>query len=138
MTPGLLHVGGTGCRAESSLPDAATTAPRLEPGLAAGRGQSCSARLTTDRPLSLLETGSRLTGADGYRRAMAVRPGVVPSARRVRRRWYMRWWVWTAVVLLLALLILLGRGMQHADRGDDGILYQLFQRAGGGRAPKAQ
>jgi len=50
----------------------------------------------------------------------------------------MRWWVWTAVVLLLALLMLLGRGTQRADHEDDGILYQLFQRAGGGRAPKPQ
>jgi hypothetical protein len=51
---------------------------------------------------------------------------------------YMRWWVWTAVVLLLALLMLLGRGTQHENREEDGILYRVFQRAGGGRAPKPQ
>jgi len=26
----------------------------------------------------------------------------------------------------------------HASNGNDGILYDLFQRVGGGRAPKAQ
>jgi hypothetical protein len=75
-TPGLLHAGGTGCRTESSLPHAATTGRASSRVQRPGRARAVRAPLMTDRPLSLLETGSRLTGADGYRRAMAVRPGV--------------------------------------------------------------
>jgi hypothetical protein len=40
-------------------------------------------------------------------------------------------------VLAVLLALLLGHRM-HASNGNDGILYDLFQRVGGGRAPKAQ
>jgi len=40
-------------------------------------------------------------------------------------------------LLLLLLLIVLGSGRHGANQKNDGILYQFFQRVGGGRAPKS-
>ena len=65
-----------------------------------------------------------------------VAPGALREPRR-RSPWYGRWWVWTLLVLAVLLALLLGHRM-HASNGNDGILYDLFQRVGGGRAPKAQ
>jgi len=65
-----------------------------------------------------------------------VASGALLEPRR-RSPWYGRWWVWTLLVLAVLLALLLGHRM-HASNGNDGILYDLFQRVGGGRAPKAQ
>jgi len=67
-------------------------------------------------------------------------PEVASGALREPRRrspWYGRWWVWTLLVLAVLVALLLGHRM-HASNGNHGILYDLFQRVGGGRAPKAQ
>ena len=40
------------------------------------------------------------------------------------------------VLLLAAALFLFGPMAHRASGQDDGILYRMFQRMGGGRAPK--
>jgi len=64
-------------------------------------------------------------------------PDLEPRLRR-RPPWYGLWWVWTlVVVVLLALVLLLGR-RSHPAHEEDGLLYRVFQRAGGSPAKKPQ
>jgi len=65
-----------------------------------------------------------------------VASGALREPRR-RSPWYGRWWLWTLLVLAVLAALRLGHRM-HASNGNDGILYDLLQRVGGGRAPKAQ